>query len=991
MIVGERRADRWAGTFGSGLEAFQELSRFRVQEILLVSSLYDSFIMAEDGELAEAVLGEFLRLDPRHPPGLTRVTTGGEALGLAAQDGRYDLIITGTHVGDMTGRELARRVRAAGLTTPVIGLAYDARETEGGADPDPDGLDRVFLWQGDVRILLAIVKYVEDRLNVAADAGQRGVQVILAVEDSVPFYSSLLPAIYTEVMRHASRLVPEGVNLWHKLMRVQARPKILLCSTFEEAWSRFEAFQENVLGVISDIEFPRGGRLEPEAGLDFARAVRRLQPDVPVMLQSGRSDAEAGARAAGAAFLLKGSPTLLHDLQRFMIENFGFGDFIFRLPDGREVARAGDLKTLEETLSAVPADSVAYHGARNHFSKWLKARTEFALAHRLRPRKVSDFATVEGLRDELIRSIRECRHDRSRSTVEDFDPATFDAMDSFCRLGGGSLGGKGRGLAFVRFLLHEKGVEAEFPGVRIAVPAALVLGTNVFDDFLAANHLQDFAIRCGNDAELWQRFQRATFPPALRLALTAYLARCRYPIAVRSSSLLEDAQYQPFAGIYDTWMLPNAGADLEARVDRLLDAIKRVYASTFSARAKAYLASTVYRLEEEKMAVVIQRVAGAGHGNRFYPQMAGVARSHNFYPVPPLRAEDGIAAVALGLGATVVDGKPCVRFCPRAPLRPLQFTSVEDVLQNSQRTFHALRLPQEEIAGDDQSVAVHEFGLDVAERDGTLGPIGSTYSSENDIVYDGVGRPGVRLVSFAPLLKQELFPLAGIVDRLLAIGSAGAGTAVEIEFAATLPASKGAPAEFAFLQLRPLALGRELIEIDLGRVEPAALVCQSASVLGHGRMADICDAVVVDAQRFERARSQEVAAELARLNAALVARGVPYLLVGVGRWGSTEPLLGIPVTWDQIAGARVIVEAGLRDVTVSPSQGSHFFHNLAAGSVGYFTVNAGSEGSFVDWDWLAAQPAVGETRFVRHLRFDRPLVVQMNGRTQTGVILKPTP
>ena len=984
------RPDRRTLLSGSRLQSFQDLSPYRVQDILLVSTLYDSFILAEDGRLGEVILNEFLRLDLRHTPGLTRVSTGDEAIALVRREGRHNLILTSMQVGDMTAADLGRAVRAAGLTTPVVALAYDARDVAHvAATGEIADVDRVFLWQGDARILLAIVMYVEDKLNVAVDVGEMGVQAILLIEDSVRFYSSYLPVIYTELLRHSHSLAPEGVNLSHKMMRIKARPKILLCGTFEEAWQHFEKYEANILGVISDVEFPRGGVLTKDAGMQLAREVRARQPDVPIMLQSGVPGNETLARSVGAAFLLKGSPTLLHQLRRFMSENFGFGDFIFRRADGSIVAHAKDLKSLEELLHVVPDESIAFHAARNHFSNWLKARTEFALAHHLRPRKVSDFPTVEGLRQELITSIHQYRRQQNRATVVDFDPQTFDPTVGFSRIGGGSIGGKARGLAFINFLLADYDFERRFPGVQVAVPPGVILGADVFDLFVEANALRDFAIGCQDDEELLNRFRAGGFQAEIREALAAFLERATYPLAVRSSSLLEDSQYQPFAGIYETWMLPNNDPSLEVRLAQLLEAVRRVYASTFSQRSKTYVSASPYRLEEEKMAVIIQKVVGARHGDRFYPAVAGVARSHNFYPIGPMQAGDGIAAVALGLGETVVDGETCFRFCPRYPQHLVQFSSVHDILQNSQRSFYALRLSEAGIGDARHRFELQHYDLEAAEEDGTLAAVGSTYSPENDAIYDGISRQGVRLVSFAPILKHGVFPLPELLSLLLEIGTGATSAPVEIEFAVNLSPPPGSPKEFGFLQLRPLALSRELTDLDLGRVDRRGLICQSPSVLGHGKVDELRDVVVVDYHRFERGRSPDVAREVALINAELAAENVQYLLIGVGRWGSTEPFLGIPVTWEQIANARVIVEAGFKDFRVAPSQGTHFFQNLTASSVGYFTVNPEVDEGFVDWEWLAAQPAVRALPFVRHLRFDQPIVIKMNGKNHEGVILKP--
>ncbi|HEY6175660.1 MAG TPA: PEP/pyruvate-binding domain-containing protein [Kofleriaceae bacterium] len=959
-----------------GLQDFHQLMRHRIMDILLVASPYDSFVLEEAGQIGERVMGEFRNLDLHYGPGLTTVSTGSEALDVVREASRFNLIISGLTLGDMNGAELGRRVKALGLGIPVVLLAFDAREVKTfAAHHDLSDVEKVFLWQGDARILLAIVKYVEDRRNVEYDTETMGVQVIIVIEDNVRYYSSFLPVIYAELLHHSRRLVSEAVNVSDKIMRMRARPKILLCSSYEEAWQAFTRFQDDVLGVISDIEFPARGVQSATAGLDFARQVRAHAPDVPLLLQSSNPGHAAPADAVGAAFLLKGSATLLAELRRFMIDYFGFGDFVFRRPNGAMVGMAHDLKSLEEWIRAAPADSIAYHAAHNHFSSWLKARTEFALADELRPRKASDFPDPESVRAYLIETIARYRRARSLVAVADFDRTGFDPRHDFHRIGGGSMGGKARGLAFMRMLLGQKPVTDGLDAV-VSVPSAVVLATDVFDRFLDDNDLRDVAMHSRDDAEIEHRFLTARFPADVRDDLAALLPRIDYPLAVRSSSLLEDSQHQPFAGIYDTFMLANRGASVPVRVEQLIRAIVRVYASMFSLRAKDYIAATPYRLEEEKMAVIVQRAAGAAHGTRFYPDLSGVARSHNFYPTPPLTAADGIAAIALGLGRTVVAEGNCLRFCPRYPRHLVQFSSVRDVLANSQRAFWALDLA----GGNDMRESRYE--LDAAEADGTLAAVASTYSRENDAIYDGIARPGVRVVSFASILKHDDFPLATLIDRLLARGHWGMGGPVEIEFAVDL-----AKRELAFLQLRPLALSHEMLELVIGDVDPARLICRSNVVLGNGRIDDIRDIIVVDRERYNRGSSRQVATELAQYNAELAGR--PYLLIGVGRWGSADPWLGIPVTWEQISGARVIIEAGFADFKVTPSQGTHFFQNLTSFNVGYFTVNPDAGEGFVDWDWLAAAPAVRGTSYVRHLRFDRPVVVKMNGKHGEGIILKP--
>ncbi len=970
-------------------EGFENLMPFKVQNILLVSSLYDSFILREDGRLSELLIDESLEMNLRRIPGITHVSSCAEAVELARSQPQFNLIVTNLAVGDMNAAQLAGEVKRAGLDVPVVVLAYDYREIENFLARNPvTDIERVFLWQGNARILIAIVKYIEDKRNVLHDTRAIGVPVLLVVKDNIRYYSSFLPVIYTELIKQSRRVIQEGINVAHKLVRLQARPRILLTSNFEDAASLVQQYRNYLFGLVSDVEFPWEGKKSPEAGFELARMVKSLVPDAPVVLQTSRTEFRPRAHAAGYSFLRKHSPTLLKDLRRILTDQFGFGDFVFRLPDGSEVGRAKDMNELEEQLQTVPAESIVFHSRSNHFSHWLMARTEFALAAKLRPRKVSDFPSPEHLRRDLIESINDYRREQSEVLIGDFRADTFKLSESsFLRIGSGSLGGKARGLAFVRHLLRKSRLTRRFPGVRISVPQAVVLATDVFDQFLAENNLLDFALHC-EDAEIQRKFLAAPLSTALTEDLTSFLAEANHPLAVRSSSLLEDSQYQPFTGVYETFMLGNQQANIEDRLEALSQAIRRVYASTFSRHAKAYVRATPYRLEEEKMAVILQQVVGTPHGQRFYPDFSGVVRSHNFYPVPPMAFEDGIAAVALGLGRAVVDGGKCLTFCPRYPQNLVQFSSVEDILANSQSEFWALELNG---AADGRPGHWHErrFGLHVAESDGTLRALASTYSRDNHAVYDGVSRPGSRIVTFAPMLKHGTFPLAEILDALVRAGEDALGNPVEIEFAVRLPQQAGQLAEFGFLQIRPLTLARDSEDLSLDDVQPERLICQSSKVLGNGRIDDLHDVVVVDSQRFERSRSQEVAKAVAQFNRLLNEENRPYLLIGVGRWGSTEPWLGIPVEWDEISGARVIVEAGFRDFRVTPSQGSHFFQNLTAFQIGYFTVNPDAGEGTVDWQWLTEQPAVEEQGCVRRLQFAEPIRVVMNSRTSQGVIFKP--
>lgn len=979
-------------SYGTSFHGFQKLMQYRVRDILLISSLYDLYLFEEDGRLYELIRKEYQGLNLSHAPELTRVSSGEEAMKLVLEETRFDLIITTLHIEDMPAHIFAKLVKKAEVKIPILLLVYDNRElTELSLYHDTSVFDRVFVWHGDFRIIIAMIKLVEDRLNVEHDTRAIGVQSIILIEDSVRYYSSFLPIIYTEVFKQSQRLISEGLNYQHRFLRQRARPKILLGTTYEEARDYFSKYKDFILGMISDIDFMREGKPDPQAGIKFARNVRDKHADIPILLQSKSPENESKASELGASFVLKNSPTLLNDVRKFMNDNFGFGDFVFKTPDGTVVGCADNLMSLEEQLQIVPAESIRYHSERNHFSNWLKARTEFWLAHKLRPRKVTDFPSIEDLRQLIISSLREYRKSRQIGIITDFHKDSFDPQTSFARIGGGSLGGKARGLSFLNILIYNNDVHNKFDDIKIAVPPAIVIGTNVFDQFLDDNNLRDFALNATDDREITKRFLEAPhFLEEVVADLAGLLDIVRVPLAIRSSSLLEDSQYQPFAGVYKTYMIPNNNRNPNVRLAELLTAIKRVYASTFYQSAKDYMRATAYHLEEEKMAVIIQKMVGSSRENRFYPDFSGVAKSYNFYPIGPQASTDGIVSVGVGLGKTVVEGGNCVRFSPKYPKHLPQFFSIDEALSNNQHDFYALPLDREAAYGEEtHETILGKYGLDVAEKDGTLAQVGSTYSHDNQAIYDGVSRAGSRLVTFAPILKHNIFPLPEISNLLLEIGAWGMGTSVEIEFAVNLSVPKGSPKEFSLLQLRPMVLSREVEALKIEKYDKEALICLSEQVMGNGVIDEIYDLVVVDKSRFDRSKTREVAKEVSLFNSKLVSQNRPYLLVGMGRWGTLDPWLGIPVKWEQIAGARVIIEAGFEDIHIEPSQGSHFFHNITSFMVGYFTVSANSDDSFVDWEWLTNQTVFEEMSFTKHVRFDKPIKIKMKGQENKGVILKP--
>ncbi len=981
-----------AGTSGRRRVQFSSLMQRRVHNILLVSSLYDSFTFQEDGNLGEMLFSEYQELNLSSAPAFSRVSTAEEAIAVVRRE-PPDLVITMPRVGEMDVFEFGRQLKEIAPELPVVLLAYDTRELALlEARDDHFGVDRIFVWLGDARLFLTIIKWVEDALNAGPDTELSGLKIILLVEDSVHFYSVFLPMLYTEIVQQTQTLMGEGVNRMQRLLRMRARPKVLLAASYEEAWDIYETYSDHILGVMTDARFPHAGRCDASAGVDLIRAIHSDRDDIPVLLHSNEPENADIAQEVGATFVNKSSPTLLHEIRGFLRTYLGFGDFVFRMPNGEIVTTAGNLKQLAIALNEVPDESIMYHAGRNDFSMWLMARTEFDLAKAIRPISVSEFDTAVALRTYLLRAVKEYRTRVRTGLVQEFYSDSFDEEGAFTRIGVGSLGGKGRGLAFMNSLIGEYEVEHRIPGVRIGVPPTTVVATDVFERFMDANNLSPLALSNADDAAIRHAFLEATLPGATRDELRTFLERVTYPLAVRSSSLLEDSSYQPFAGIYQTYMLPNSNPDIDVRLGELCHAIRLVYASTYCADSKSYIESTPNRLEDERMAVVVQQVTGRRHGDYLYPDIAGVARSYDYYPVKGLRSEDGVASAVLGMGRMVVDGGKCIRFSPIQPRRLFQFSSTQAYLENAQRQFFALDMTKpapvhEPLILADSNLAL--LDLETAMEHGTLAPVGSTYSSENDRVYEGVYRDGVKLVTMAGVLSGDAFPLPKVLSFLLDIGQAGFSTHVEIEFAVSLSREEGVPHEFTFLQIRPLVFDVSTEEIELAEIHPEDTICISGSTLGHGQIKGIRDIVFVRPDTFDRAKTVAMADEVGRVNRQLRDEGRPYLLVGPGRWGSADHWLGIPVTWSHISGARCIVETQMEGITVEPSQGTHFFQNITSFGIGYFTLGGPGVSSHFDPDWLMAQTPESESQHVRHLRVADELEIVVNSRSSFGVIMKP--
>jgi DNA-binding NarL/FixJ family response regulator len=968
---------------------FDALMQFRVRHILLVSSLYDSYVLEEDGRLTDLVFSEHLEYNLAVTPRVRRASTAEEALNIISRQD-IDIVLVFKRVGDLDLVGFGANVKKAEPDMPVVFLAYDEKDLAVLTTPESaKSVDWAFLWTGDVRILMTIIKLVEDSRNVDHDTRLVGVRVIVIVEDSVRFCSSFLPMLYSEIMEQTMGLMAEGLNLSDKLLRMRARPKILLAGNYEQALELVRKYREYLLAVISDFRFPKDGRIDESAGLGLVRRIREDVPDVPIIMQSSdQSNAEA-ASAVGLAFLHKQSRTLHSDLRAYIMRFFGFGTFEFRLPDGTIVAGAGDLRALEKCLETVSEEALLYHAGRNHFSNWLMARTEFDLALRLRPRKVGEFRDADSVRRYLIDTLRSFRHEKQMGVVSDFSRRQFDLQMEFARIGAGSLGGKGRGLAFVNALLSSYHLYEHFPGVRLTVPHTVILGTDVFDEFVEGNRLSRIALGDHTEEIIWRHFLSGKFPGEIVAALQTILDSIRYPLAVRSSSLLEDSHRQPFAGIYNTHMLVNAHADDRVRLQQLEAAIKTVYASTYFEKARVYHESSGNRIEDEKMAVIIQQMVGTRHGELFYPAFSGVGLSYNYYSTNEMQPEDGIIYVALGLGKTIVDGLNCLRFSPSHPEMLPQFSTSKDFLKQSQLDFFAVDMSDPGLmptVNGDENLA--KLPITRADADDGLGFVASTYSPESDRMYDGLRTQGVRIISFAPILKSGAFPLADMSRFLLKTGSQGLNCPVEIEFAVNFAAEKGGRHDFYFLQIRPMAKDSRTQAVSLEGLDDSHAVLRSDRALGNILSESITDIVFVRPDTFDRSMTVRIADEIGRLNEELKTDAKPYVLIGPGRWGSSERWLGIPVSWNQISGARVITEAAYQDFAPEPSLGTHFLQNIVSLHIGYLTINQANGNGFVDWDWLLAQPVAHRTEHVTHIRLDKPIRVLIDGRVGKSVVLR---
>ena len=979
--------------------SFANLMNKRVLNILLIATKYDAFMLEDDGRIDEQIFNEYTSLSLRYPPRFTQVSSEKEAMESLNQTHlRFDLVICMPNMDDSDTFGVANRIKELHPDIPIIVLTPFSREvSKRVSQEDMSAIDYVFSWLGNAELLLAIIKLIEDKMNVKDDVASVGVQTILLVEDSVRFYSSALPHLYKFVLQQSKDFSQEALNAHQRTLRMRGRPKILLARTYEEARTLYKKYQNNMLGIVCDMSFNKGGVKDKVAGYKFAKMVKEHDKYVPIIFESSEHTNIEYAEELGCSFIDKNSKTYPQDLRREIMDNFGFGDFIILDPETKtEVMHISSLKDLQRKIFSIPDESLVYHLSRNHFSRFFYSRAMFPVAEFLKGIDVTDYTNMDQARQLSFEAIVSYRRMKNSGIVAIFLKDRFDEYSNFARIGEDSLGGKGRGLAFMGQMTkrHAIQINQTFKNALIKIPKTVVLCTDIFDEFMETNDLYKIALEDLPDEQILKYFLKASLPKRLIEDLVAFFEAVKTPIAVRSSSLLEDSHYQPFAGIYSTYMVPKV-EDTYKMLEMLSDAIKGVYASVFYKDSKAYMTATQNLIDQEKMAIVLQEVVGQTHGRRCYPTFSGVARSLNFYPVGDEKPNDGIANVALGLGKYIVDGHTTLRFSPKHPRNIIQTSSMEIALKDTQTRFYALDLDMlvdDNIFSTDDAFNLLKLPVKEAEADNVLKYISSTYDHYDQVLMEGYyPGPNRKVITFSGVLQHDVFPLAEVLSFVLKLGQEEMGRPVEIEFAVNLDEQPGGKVEgtFYLLQIRPIVDSKEMMDEDLTEVAEEDCILYSKHALGHGITNDIVDIVYVKTEKFLASNNQNIAYEIEKINKQFVESGQNYVLVGPGRWGTSDPWLGIPVKWPHISNARVIVEAGLENYRIEPSQGTHFFQNLTSFGVGYFTVNPFIQGEgLFDEKYLNSQPAVQETEYLRHVRFETPIVIKIDGKKNLGVVLK---
>ncbi len=972
----------------SDRDIYHDLMQYKVREILLVANLYDAYIIEQEGRFFEQVTGEYYQLNLSSAPRITGVSTPEEALE-KLQEKHFDMVIVMMGVEKSTPLQLSRIIKQIYHNIPIFMLLNNNSDIalfEDGARPITS-IDKLFVWNGDSKVFLAMVKYNEDRMNVENDIRIGMVRVILLVEDSAKYYSRYLPILYSIVIEQTQHLIEEvNTDELYKLLKMRVRPKILLASNYNEAVELFNKYRENLLCLISDVKFKKDGEMDSMAGIKLVRYAREKIPNLPTVLQSSDPENSLEAYKLKSTFINKNSETLKQDLQSFINYYLGFGHFIYKDEEGRrDIAVARSMMEFRNHLRTIPEKSLIFHAKKDHFSHWLMARGEIQIAKRIKPLKVEDFESSGSLRKYLIDIVEQCIHDKQKGKVINFDESALLDSTNVVSMSPGSLGGKGRGLSFINMMINSFDFSEIVPEIRVCTPRTCIIGTEEFESFIRNNDLYGRIYNENDYEKIKKLFLQGSFTPTLRKRLKTYLAIIDKPLAIRSSSLFEDSLMQPFAGIFDTFLLPNNHPDINTRLEQVMNAIKLVYASIFSPTAKAYFAAVNYKIEEEKMAVVIQEAVGNQYNNCFYPHLSGVAQSYNFYPYSYMKPEEGFASIAVGLGKYVVDGEKTYRFSPAHPR--LEMYSPKELFKNSQVHFYAVDLDKKEIdllQGEDAGLIKLEIGK--AEQHGTLRHCASVYDINSERTIPGITDPGPRVINFANILKYDYIPLAKTIEVILDIISESMGTPIEIEFAADLNKDSRGRAAFYLLQIKPLIKNISESEINIDKIDNERLLLFSENGMGNGRIDDIYDIIFVDPGSFDKLKTEKIRDEIETLNKKMVSEGKKYVLIGPGRWGTRDRFIGVPVNWSQISNARIIVEISMEDFPLDASLGSHFFHNVISMNVGYFSVKHNGLIDYINWDKLRSMECVNRTQHLRHIRLNKAMEVIMDGKKRSALI-----
>ncbi|UMB53109.1 phosphoenolpyruvate synthase [Lutibacter sp. A64] len=968
--------------------AFDKLMQNRISQVLIVCSNYDYYMLEEDGRIDERIFNEYTSLNLRYPPNFIHANSAKRAIRMMAEH-KVDIVITWLDIGNYKAFETSKKIKEAFPDVPIAALSHYSSELRSKLEKGNTGIiDFVFHWNGNVDIFLAIIKLTEDRMNAELDINSIGVKAILLVEDSLKFYSRYIPLIYKVILKQTQRIMSEGLNEHRKMLLMRGRPKILLATTFEEGISLFNNYKESLLGVISDVNYIKDGVRNKEAGFLFLDYVRSFKRYFPFLIQSSDANNEKRALELKGKFLYKHSETLGVDIKNYIVKYFSFGNFEFWDPIQMKVlATVKDLNEFQKALYVVTEDCLKYHAIRSEFSKWIKSRALFPLADLFSNIEYDDFEDELEIRDFLINSIKAYRVYRSRGVIVKFDKHKYDEFVGFARIGEGALGGKGRGLAFIDSFLKRNNLYNKYENVSITIPRTVVISTEVFDQFIETHKLIKFVAESTNDDDILNEFISKDLPEWALEDIKAFLKTTTCPIAIRSSSMLEDSNYQPFAGIFATYMVPNT--EIDKMVEMVSNAVKSVIASAFFESSKLYLKATSHTIEEDKMAVILQEVVGTQYNDVYYPNVSGVARSINFYPIGDEKPNEGIANIALGLGEIIVGGGQTLRFSPYHPKKVLQLSSPGSTQRDTQQYFYGLDVnPESYKVSTNETINKKKISIRKAENHGSLKFVASTYDLQNNIIRPGVMHDGIRVISFDNILKYNTFPLPEILQELLRVGQREMRNPIEIEFAVNLDVSPGSPKKFSFLQIRPIMESTETVSKLPKNLKISDTVIYSESALGNGKYENIYDLVYVKPETFNSANTREIAKAVDQINKKFAMLNKPYILVGPGRWGSSDPWLGIPVIWPQISAAKIIVESGLNNFRIDPSQGTHFFQNLTSFKVGYLTINPFMNDGFFDVDYLNKHEAVFEDTYLRHISFKTSLTTIIEGANNKAAIFK---